>query len=388
MLNKSILNSLRSLCNCSNRWYATKIKKSVLLQDTEKIESKLTPPNKIIFVFSNQSTFPSIAFKYPRSTESDRRVYVWGLSETGALGLHKSLKKQSTKNAAFIQHPTRLQFGEILDVVDVACGYGFSVFAVKRTDGISLFGTGINTDSQIGYHKHGGQTNKPMEQLIYPAPIILPKCKEEDKIQIKQCAAGRAHALVVSEENVIYSLGNNAYGQCGRPIVQDEQYCGSQMVHTISRVGENETIADVHCGQDHSLFRTIDGKVYACGWGADGQTGLGHYKSVDKPTIIGGDISSERIVKVAGTVDCVLALNDTGDVFGWGNSEYGQLECIDDVQQINSPQYISALKGIGKIIDIAAGGSYCLVLNGKLSHPHNIEINSNIIFFFYLFRKW
>lgn len=30
----------------------------------------------------------------------------------------------------------------------------------------------------------------------------------------------------------------------------------------------------VVCGQDHSLFRTELGEVYACGWGADGQTGL------------------------------------------------------------------------------------------------------------------
>lgn len=29
----------------------------------------------------------------------------------------------------------------------------------------------------------------------------------------------------------------------------------------------------VVCGQDHSLFRTKKGSVYACGWGADGQTG-------------------------------------------------------------------------------------------------------------------
>lgn len=29
----------------------------------------------------------------------------------------------------------------------------------------------------------------------------------------------------------------------------------------------------VVCGQDHSLFRTKKGAVFACGWGADGQTG-------------------------------------------------------------------------------------------------------------------
>jgi len=58
-----------------------------------------------------------------------------------------------------------------------------------------------------------------------------------------------------------------------------------------------------------SLFITKTGKVYACGWGADGQTGLGHYNNESQPTIVEGDIKDEKIVKVVSSADCVLALN-------------------------------------------------------------------------------
>jgi len=58
-----------------------------------------------------------------------------------------------------------------------------------------------------------------------------------------------------------------------------------------------------------SLFITNTGKVYSCGWGADGQTGLGHYNNESQPTIVGGDIKGEKIVKVVSSADCVLALN-------------------------------------------------------------------------------
>lgn len=58
-----------------------------------------------------------------------------------------------------------------------------------------------------------------------------------------------------------------------------------------------------------SLFITEQGHVYSCGWGADGQLGLGHYQTEWKPTQVGGDILSERIVKVVGSGDCVLALS-------------------------------------------------------------------------------
>lgn len=59
---------------------------------------------------------------------------------------------------------------------------------------------------------------------------------------------------------------------------------------------------------------------------------------------------------------------DKGEVFGWGNAEYGQIEAIGDHPQFNTPKFILALKGIGKIVDIATGGSYCLVLNGKFNN--------------------
>lgn len=59
----------------------------------------------------------------------------------------------------------------------------------------------------------------------------------------------------------------------------------------------------------YRLFITESGRVYACGWGADGQTGLGMFQNQSIPAPVKGDITSEKIVKVASTVDCVLALN-------------------------------------------------------------------------------
>lgn len=198
-------------------------------------------------------------------------------------------------------------------MIDFACGYGFSAFAVKQEEGYSLFGTGINTDSQIGYHKHPGVTNKPIELMIYPAPIELPKSHMNEKIQIKLCAAGRAHLIALSDTGIAFTLGNNSYGQCGRKIVDGEMYFANRTIYRIDKLYDDrnnkEFIKMVTCGQDHSIFLCESGNVYSCGWGADGQTGLGYFDIVDRPTIVRGDISREKIIKVSGTVDCVLALN-------------------------------------------------------------------------------
>lgn len=293
------------------------------------------------------------------------KVYVWGLAETGALGIQKSLKKHKQTNCKIVQHPTRLAFGERNEVKDISAGYGFTVFVVKANeDGVSLYGTGINADSQIGYHRHRGETNKPIEILIYPAPIILPKVSPDEKIQVVKAATGRAHTVALTESGTVFTLGNNAYGQCARDVVNDEEYFGSEIIHRIpSNTFNGKPIVDVHCGQDHSMFITETGSVYSCGWGADGQTGLGHYNSQHIPQLVEGDIKHEKIVKVSSAGDCVLALNDKGEVFGWGNSEYGQISQNEGVQQINVATNLSYLKNVGKIVDIAAGGSFCAVLN-------------------------
>jgi hypothetical protein len=57
------------------------------------------------------------------------------------------------------------------------------------------------------------------------------------------------------------------------------------------------------------------------------------------------------------------SISDKGEVFGWGNTEYDQFRCVTDEQQIHSPIHLK-LDGVGKVIDIAAGGTSCMVLNG------------------------
>lgn len=58
-----------------------------------------------------------------------------------------------------------------------------------------------------------------------------------------------------------------------------------------------------------SLAITEDGSVYSCGWGADGQTGLGHYNNCPAFTKIKGEIENEKIVKISSRSDFVLAVN-------------------------------------------------------------------------------
>ncbi|XP_050060125.1 RCC1-like G exchanging factor-like protein isoform X3 [Aphis gossypii] len=239
---------------------------------------------------------------YSESPKDQQRLYVWGMAEHGALGDLKIRSRE--RQIQFIYRPVRLRFSYSHKIKDLACGYGFTVYAVESNQ-YKLFGCGLNTDSQIG---------------------------------------------------------SNCYGQCGRKIIENEDY---SKLRNMNNIKLDDGISKIICGQDHSLFITKTGKVYACGWGADGQTGLGHYNNESQPTIVEGDIKDEKIVKVVSSADCVLALNDQGDVFGWGNSEYGQLLLDSDKYQVNTPRKLLLNKAVGKIIDIGATGSSCIALNDE-----------------------
>uniref|UniRef100_A0A182J0Z2 RCC1-like domain-containing protein n=1 Tax=Anopheles atroparvus TaxID=41427 RepID=A0A182J0Z2_ANOAO len=339
----------------SHRLYTSSARRSVLRQDVSQIPKH----------------------RFPTAKPGDARVYVWGLAATGALGVQTSRKKQAHVYTDFVQHPSRLSFAESHSITDVAAGYGFSVYAVNDTRGASLWGTGINTDGQLGFQKAPGQHKKPLELLIYPAPIELAPIASGDdaaqegtehgvnkaRQQIRQVAAGRAHVLALANDGSVFAFGNNAYGQCGRRIVPGEDYFRNPVVNTID-TGPGDPVRHVECGQDHSLLLTEAGRVFSCGWSDDGQAGQGRYGLIDTVGPAEGDIKGEKIVKVSSSCDTVLAINDKGELFGWGNSEYGQLgEVAEDNPQINVPSFLTFAKNCGKIVDVAAAGSYCLILN-------------------------
>ncbi|KAH8266469.1 hypothetical protein KR044_001514 [Drosophila immigrans] len=333
-----------------SRHYTAKSKRVVLGQDTTKIKN----------------------YEPKISTSHENRVYVWGFQETGALGLQTNVKKSQERYTEMVHHPTRLQFSNNNDITDVAAGYGFTAYAVNRSDGETLFGSGINTDSQLGLQsKPQSKEASNLDVIIYPTAIKLPREEQDtdEGMKVRCMSAGRAHLVVVTQNGTVFTLGNNSYGQCGRLIIEDECYTKSAVIHRIPQAdicGQDDEIVSVECGQDHTMFLTKLGKVYSCGWGADGQTGQGNYYSAGVIIQIAGDIEKERIVRLACASDCVLALNEHGDVFGWGNSEYGQLDDSPDAEmQINSPRALQLTKGIGKVKEVAAGGSFCMALNDQ-----------------------
>ena len=160
---------------------------------------------------------PEDELKLPRfvfaSAKPMTRVYTWGMAAYGALGVpeylrpieKKTYKGDPKKPLTTMHRPARCGLAEKRGVSDVACGYGFTVFALAKDKRFHLLCSGLNKDGQLGYVSVKGDDN-PLEMIIRPMGITLP-VRDADKSKVVKVAAGSAHTLALTNDGDIFSLG-------------------------------------------------------------------------------------------------------------------------------------------------------------------------------------
>lgn len=174
-----------------------------------------------------------IVCDYGAVQESRKRVYVFGSTMEGALGLSSMLRPKAHQHAyEYIDHPIRNSFGGMEEVLDIEAGHGFTLVRIKgKRNGPKIFGTGLNTHSQLGYHIV--RAGAPLKMMIRLAPLPLPLSTGN----VLAMGCGRAHSVLSLEDGGILTFGDNASGQCGRLPIPDEEYFGSRFMHRIPPFG-------------------------------------------------------------------------------------------------------------------------------------------------------
>eukprot|EP00052_Salpingoeca_macrocollata_P012705 m.99075 g.99075 ORF g.99075 m.99075 type:complete len:490 (+) comp18590_c0_seq4:353-1822(+) len=222
-----------------------------------------------------------------------RKVFGWGSNDTGAL----STAVNSTDAA-----PRALEGGE--QPMHVAAGFGHSAVISRdaKSNKTELLVTGLNSSGQLGL---GHYENVNSFQRV-------PFFDGHDLISV---SCGRSHTVVITNQGV-FGCGTNYHGQNGLGSMTKPS-CHFEEVVSLRKV----PMTEVACGWDHTLFLSQEGELFSCGWGADGQTGLGHTDCVRIPTRVGLPAAVESISSRA---DTCLAVCRLGTLHAWGNSEYGQ----------------------------------------------------------------
>jgi alpha-tubulin suppressor-like RCC1 family protein len=175
--------------------------------------------------------------------------------------------------------------------------------------------------------------------------------------KVKAIAAGGFHSLALTESGEVYAWGWNEYGQLGLGDTEDRL--------TPTKVEGLPRVKAVAAGYDHFLALTESGEVYACGDNVYGQLGLGDTENRLTPTkveglpkvkaIAAGGISPVQSIVVASHS---LALTESGEVYAWGYNADGQLGLGDTEDRLTPTK----VEGLPKVKAVAAGYDHSLAL--------------------------
>ncbi len=236
----------------------------------------------------------------------DGRAFFWGQSIVG-----------TTSDGTFLDYlsPTPVEDSGILTnraLVALSAGIDFTM-ALDSTG--HVFGWGVNASGQLG----SGNQNPARDPIAVDVSGVLAGKS------VMALASGAYHSLAITSDGLLVGWGEDSISQIGD---------GGQFVQRVSpvAVSTNSAIAglrfrSVAAGEYHSLALSTSGRVYSWGLNLHGQLGTGDVLDQKLPVSVStsGVLSNKTVVAIAAGLSFSLALADTGELFAWGDNEYGQL---------------------------------------------------------------
>ncbi|MCC3380485.1 RCC1 domain-containing protein [Paenibacillus farraposensis] len=158
-----------------------------------------------------------------------------------------------------------------------------------------------------------------------------------DLVTIKSIAGGDNHTLYLTESGKVYAAGNNEFGQLGSG--------DTQMREIAVRIDHSKEIRKISAGGNQSAFVDATNDLYVTGANSEGQLGLGD--TINKSSFM--KVSGlPPIVDVAVGRDHILALDMDGNVWASGSNDAGQLGLGNFSSQLNFTK-LSSLNGVASI---------------------------------------
>ena len=174
-------------------------------------------------------------------------------------------------------------------------------------------------------------------------------------LNIIAVSCGNEHSLFLTNTGTVYACGIGTYGGLG--IDSNTKLVPTLITNTIGTL----KIIAISCGDSHSLFVTDTGTVYSTGWNPNGQLGLGDTTQRNVPTLITTNINNVNIIAISCGDSHSLFLTNTGKVYSTGLNSSGQLG-LSDITQRNVPTLITTNIGNLNIIAISTGYDHSLFL--------------------------
>lgn len=176
--------------------------------------------------------------------------------------------------------PVELICGE--NVVDLTGGSAFTLALTK--EGV-VHGWGRNDKGQLGTGMGFSVDVYSMESL--PRPIE----SQLEGRRVTKVSAGHTHAACITDNGELFMWGSQIHFE---PVLM------TSLLHT--------RCVDVECGQNYTLAKGEDGKLYSFGKGKTGVLGQGSVRRLNEPTLVEGIGSNKKVVSMSAGFSHVACL--------------------------------------------------------------------------------
>ena len=208
-------------------------------------------------------------------------VFTWGNNTVCQCGIEPSEKNQYTIKISTPINLSAIHKG--LTVIDSSCGNEHTLFLHRNNN--KIYGIGNNMDGVLGQSDLELKTHEPVEIDI---PLSYGK--------VIAISSGTVHNVALTSKGLVFAWGSAQGGQLGLSEKQmmavpnfTQSYCICKPTH----IAQLSNVIAISTGEAHSVALCSSGRVYAWGFGSNGQLGLGFCEDSFEP---GTGLTKSRIL--------------------------------------------------------------------------------------------
>ncbi|XP_078055944.1 putative E3 ubiquitin-protein ligase HERC1 [Mustelus asterias] len=187
--------------------------------------------------------------------------------------------------------------------------------------------------------------------------------------------AGQYCTFVISSDGSVRACGKGSYGRLG---LGDSNNQSTLKKLTFEPHRAIKKISSSKGSDGHTLAFTTEGEVFSWGDGDYGKLGHGNSSTQKYPKLIQGPLQGKAVVCVSAGYRHSAAVTEDGELYTWGEGDFGRLGHGDS----NSRNIPTLVKDISNVGEVSCGSSHTIALskdgrtawsfgggdNGKLGH--------------------
>ena len=282
---------------------------------------------------------------------TDGNVYGVGYNHQYQLGYSNTSDQLTPRYLSWFR-----EGGNNITISQIACGDSHTMFLTN--DG-NVYGVGKNIEYQLGYSITTAEQSTPRYLSWFR--------EGGNNITISQIACGYNYTMFLTDNGDVYGVGSNGYYQLGYSNSTSNQSTPRHL-SWFREGGNNITISQIACGGDHTMFLTNDGNIYGVGYNSQYSLGYSNTSDQSTPRYLswfreGGN--NITISQIACGQNHTMFLTNDGNVYGVGSNFNYQLGYSNSRASQLTPRYLSWFREGGNnitISQIACGGDHTMFL--------------------------